>query len=116
MGRDRPETQPAAGVPSEAEVLSWFTTLSNWRRWGPEDELGTLNMIDAATRLEALSLASSGETLSMSWDIDGEGGSGRFGIQRHMLATGEGMADPARMASSAARGRTSAALEYVGLV
>ena len=31
--------------PAEAKVLGWFDTLSNWRRWGPDDELGTLNLI-----------------------------------------------------------------------
>jgi hypothetical protein len=36
----------ARSIPTEAEVLGWMTTLSNWGRWGPEDELGTLNLIN----------------------------------------------------------------------
>ena len=30
-------------TPSEAEVLRYFDTCSNWGRWGADDELGTLN-------------------------------------------------------------------------
>jgi hypothetical protein len=33
------------GIPSEDEVLSYFTTLSNRGRWGHDDQLGTLNLI-----------------------------------------------------------------------
>jgi hypothetical protein len=32
-------------IPTEAEVLQYFTTLSNWGRWGADDQLGTLNLI-----------------------------------------------------------------------
>jgi hypothetical protein len=35
----------ARSIPTEEEVLGWMTTLSNWGRWGPEDELGTLNLM-----------------------------------------------------------------------
>jgi hypothetical protein len=34
----------AMPIPTEEDVLGWMTTLSNWGRWGPEDELGTLNL------------------------------------------------------------------------
>ena len=29
--------------PTEEEVLGYVETLRNWDRWGPDDELGTLN-------------------------------------------------------------------------
>ena len=32
-------------VPSEGEVREYLKTLSNWGRWGSEDELGTINLI-----------------------------------------------------------------------
>jgi kynurenine formamidase len=41
--------------PTLDEVKAYFTTLTNWGRWGPEDELGTLNLITAEKRLEATS-------------------------------------------------------------
>src|SRR4029079_19187089 len=30
---------------SEAQYETWQTQLSNWGRWGPDDQLGTLNLI-----------------------------------------------------------------------
>ncbi len=29
-----------AKIPSEGEVLEWMTSLSNWGRWGEDDQLG----------------------------------------------------------------------------
>ena len=28
------------GIPTEAQVLQYFTTVSNWGRWGADDQLG----------------------------------------------------------------------------
>ena len=44
-------TTPA--IPTEEQVLGWFDSLSNWGRWGDDDELGTLNLITDAKRKEA---------------------------------------------------------------
>jgi hypothetical protein len=33
------------GIPTEETVLEYFRTLSNWGRWGVEDQLGTLNFL-----------------------------------------------------------------------
>ena len=47
---------PAAGsadAPSEAEVRGYLKSLSNWGRWGAEDELGTINLITPAKRQAA---------------------------------------------------------------
>ena len=32
-------------IPTEAEVRGYIDKLSNWGRWGPDDELGTLNLL-----------------------------------------------------------------------
>ena len=32
-------------IPSEEEVLGYFESLSNWGRWGDDDQLGTLNLL-----------------------------------------------------------------------
>ena len=37
-------------VPSETEVVGYVKSLSNWGRWGVEDELGTINLITPAKR------------------------------------------------------------------
>lgn len=49
-----------------AELERWMTELSNWGRWGKDDELGAANLITAAKRKQALSLAKTGESVSMS--------------------------------------------------
>src|SRR5262245_62506487 len=35
---------------SEAQYEAWQTELSNWGRWGRDDQLGTLNLIKTAKR------------------------------------------------------------------
>jgi kynurenine formamidase len=57
---------------SPEEVVSYFKTLSNWGRWGDDDRLGTLNLITPEVRRRATSLVETGETLSLSRDIDAE--------------------------------------------
>src|SRR5438045_3204615 len=37
----------------EAGVLALFDQLSNWGRWGPDDQIGCLNLITAEKRIEA---------------------------------------------------------------
>ena len=44
----------------------WMADLSNWGRWGVEDELGTLNLITDAKRVEAAALVQAGITVSLS--------------------------------------------------
>jgi kynurenine formamidase len=55
--------------PSIDEVRGWLTTLSNWGRWGDDDDLGTLNFIGAAERAVALSLAKGDATVSCAAPI-----------------------------------------------
>ena len=43
-------------VPSEKEVIQYISDLSNWGKWGLEDELGTINYITPQLRLEALGI------------------------------------------------------------
>jgi kynurenine formamidase len=46
--------------------------LSNWGRWGAEDELGAANLITPAKRKQALALAREGRTISLSHDVPQE--------------------------------------------
>ncbi len=43
--------------------------LSNWGRWGKDDELGAANLITPAKRKQALALATEGITVSLAHDI-----------------------------------------------
>jgi len=54
----------ASPVPTEAQVLSYFETCSNWGRWGPDDELGTLNLITEERRRYAAALVQHGRSVS----------------------------------------------------
>ena len=42
---------------TQAQVSSWMTELSNWGRWGDDDQLGALNLITPEKRKQAAALA-----------------------------------------------------------
>jgi kynurenine formamidase len=44
--------------------------ISNWGRWGADDQLGTLNLITPAKRRDAASLVEDGVTVSMALDLN----------------------------------------------
>ncbi len=48
----------------------WKTELSNWGRWGRDDEIGALNLVTPAKRLQAVSLVEDGVTVSLAADAD----------------------------------------------
>lgn len=53
-----------APIESTAQVLEMYDQLTNWGRWGNDDELGTLNLISEEKRLEAAALVRSGRIVS----------------------------------------------------
>jgi kynurenine formamidase len=55
---------------SESQFEEWMETLSNWGRWGPDDEVGTLNLITQEKRKEAAALVQSGVTVSLARNTD----------------------------------------------
>ncbi len=55
---------PRAEV-TKAQVQRWMTELSNWGRWGKDDQLGTLNLITPQKRQQALALATRGIVVSL---------------------------------------------------
>ncbi|MGH7263921.1 MAG: cyclase family protein, partial [Candidatus Rokuibacteriota bacterium] len=107
---------PAAApsdAPSETEVIGYLTTLSNWGRWGAEDELGTLNLITPAKRLAAARLVRDGVPVTCArpivTDITADT---TFQPLRFMVDSGEGRdtASPERLLQR--RG----ASEFIGMV
>ncbi|MFG1905583.1 cyclase family protein [Kribbella sp. NPDC048928] len=56
-------------VPTQDDVLEYFDTLSNWGRWGADDERGTLNYITDDVRLAAARAVRHGRSVSCAWDI-----------------------------------------------
>jgi len=71
-----------------SEALGYLSTLSNWGRWGDDDELGTLNHIDAATRIAAARLVQDGQPVSCAWPVSD--------IQRFMRRSADELTDPGR--------------------
>jgi kynurenine formamidase len=51
------------------ELAALFAACSNAGRWGPDDELGTLNLITPATRRRAAQLVTEGLSVSMASDL-----------------------------------------------
>ena len=60
--------QPSPGTPlvSQEQFDRWRVELSNWGRWGPDDELGMANLITPAKRAAAAALVSDGFTVSLA--------------------------------------------------
>lgn len=70
---------------SEADVISLFRKLSNWGRWGPDDELGTLNFITASERRRAALEVKAGEAVSIARDLASRTDAGDCPVVRHRM-------------------------------
>jgi kynurenine formamidase len=53
-----------------ADVLAFHETLSNWGRWGDEDELGALNLITREVTAAGAATVRSGRTVSCARPLD----------------------------------------------
>lgn len=63
------------GDPITRETFdSWMREISNWQRWGADDELGTLNLITPEKRKAAAQLVRDGVSISLSLPLNTEGG------------------------------------------
>lgn len=103
-----------AKVPTETEVLAMMQSLSNWGRWGDDDQLGTLNLVTPDVRRQAAALVTEGVAVSCAWDIENQHQPDHaMGTpQRFMVATGESAAAVAEAGGS----RMAGAMEFFGLV
>jgi kynurenine formamidase len=66
VGDAAAQGSPSRPLVSEAQFEAWQTELSNWGRWGKDDQLGTLNLITPAKRMAALALVKEGVPVSLS--------------------------------------------------
>ncbi|MFB0988850.1 MAG: cyclase family protein, partial [Gammaproteobacteria bacterium] len=57
---------------TEADFRRAMDELSNWGRWGDEDELGAANLITPEKRKEAASLVQEGIVVSLAHDVNQE--------------------------------------------
>ncbi len=102
-----------AQIPTEAEVLGYFEKLSNWGRWGPDDELGTPNLITPEKTKRGLATVQEGVSVSLARDIVWEGAADVPSPPVHfMIESGEGWASGDKVSSRA----NAAATDYIGMV
>jgi len=86
---------------TKAEYERWKTELSNWGRWGTDDQIGAMNLITPAKRRQAAALVKEGVSVSLARDADTAKaidnpqpyerqmlaiGSDRFGVAFHGVA------------------------------
>ena len=64
-----PPVAPASRDLERADIERLMEELSNWGRWGPDDQLGAANLITPGKRLEALALATEGITVSLAHPV-----------------------------------------------
>src|SRR5579862_5733292 len=57
---------------TQADVERMMKELSNWGRWGKQDQLGALNLITPAKRKEAAALVKEGVSVSLARDTETE--------------------------------------------
>src|SRR5882762_5321781 len=56
-------------IATEEDFRRAMKELSNWGRWGKDDELGAANLITPAKRKQAVALAKEGLTISLAQDV-----------------------------------------------
>ena len=57
---------------TQADVERWKRELTNWGRWGQDDEIGTLNLITSDKRVQAAALVRDGISVSLARDAETE--------------------------------------------
>ena len=78
-------------IPDESQVLGWLESLKNWGRWGPDDQLGCLNLIGPEQRKRAVGLVTDGISVSCARPITTEMTPDvTYQVQRFMVDSGEG--------------------------
>jgi hypothetical protein len=61
--------QKSSHVVDQVQIDRWKEELSNWGRWGPNDQKGTLNLITPLKRRQAATLVQEGVAVSLARDI-----------------------------------------------
>ena len=64
--------EPDSEAISMQQFDRWFDQLSNWGRWGKEDERGTLNLITPEVKTAAAALVTQGVSISLGLDLNKE--------------------------------------------
>src|SRR5262249_57920031 len=62
----------AGATVTAAMVERWMSELSNWGRWGKQDQMGAVNLITPAKRKQAASLVKDGVSVSLARNTETE--------------------------------------------
>src|SRR3954453_9993064 len=81
------------------QVREVAAQVSNWGRWGEDDELGTLNLIDCEAVLRGAAAVRSGRCFTLGVTFGSAGPQtgtipGRFNPQHYMTAIGTSFGEP----------------------
>jgi kynurenine formamidase len=84
------ESTDAPATPTAADVQALFASLSNWGRWGADDERGALNHLTPGHRRAAAAEVVDGVTVSLAHDLPVRpSAENPYPAQHHMLAAGD---------------------------
>ena len=102
-----------SSLPEEEEILSYFQKLSNWGRWGDEDQLGTLNFLTPEKVQQSVSLVADGTTVSCARPVvfDPTPDATAPAVY-YMVESGEGWETGQKVTSRLSQ----AATDYIGMV
>ena len=97
------------GEPTEAELLGWMSSMSNWGRWGSDDQLGALNLLTPDKVRAAAALVGEGRSVSLapSSSSPPSRAAARPAYLRCTSCSAAAMATPARAATRPTTGRRS---------
>ena len=102
-----------ANIPTEEEVLGYFKSLSNWGRWGDDDQLGAPNLITPEKTKRAIGTVQEGTTVTLSRTVRFEASLDSPNPPVHfMVESGEGWASGDKVSVRP----TQAASDYFGMI
>lgn len=83
-----PATQDPSVLVTLETLAEWEEALSNWGRWGPDDQRGTFNLITAEKTRQAASLVRDGTTVTLQHFVTTEAAmdSQSFGETRYWMS------------------------------
>ncbi len=103
-------------TPTRETLDRLFDTLSNWGRWGDDDELGTLNHLRPEHAAQAASSVREGRSISLAHDLElTPSPETPIPAQHHMLASGDARDDSGIPGYEAARDFVGAHVHGLGV-
>ncbi len=82
-------------IPTEDELRGYIDSLSNWGRWGPDDQLGTLNLVTPEKTAKAAVLVREGRSVTCARPLVAEPSQDmRIPFLHFMMRSGDGADRP----------------------